>query len=99
MSFISGKHVARRTMLRGLGATVALPFLDAMVPARGLLSGTATAASLERPRLVCIEMVHGAAGSQPVGGDAAPVVAGRGRTRVRPRADLAQPARGATASI
>ena len=28
----------RRTMLRGLGATVALPFLDAMVPARGLWS-------------------------------------------------------------
>ena len=34
MSVISGKHVARRTMLRGLGATLALPFLDAMVPAR-----------------------------------------------------------------
>jgi hypothetical protein len=67
MSFITGKHVARRTMLRGLGATVALPFLDAMVPARGLLSGTATAASLERPRLVAIEMVHGAAGSSPWG--------------------------------
>ncbi len=28
----------RRTMLRGLGATVALPFLDAMVPARGALA-------------------------------------------------------------
>jgi hypothetical protein len=67
MSFITGKHVARRTMLRGLGATVALPFLDAMVPARGLLTGTATAASLDRPRLVCIEMVHGAAGSSPWG--------------------------------
>ena len=34
MSVISGKHVARRTMLRGLGAPLALPFLDAMVPAR-----------------------------------------------------------------
>jgi hypothetical protein len=63
MSFIAGKHIHRRTMLRGLGATVALPFLDAMVPARGLWSKTARAASLDRTRLVCIEMVHGAAGS------------------------------------
>src|SRR5262245_26990808 len=63
MSFIAGKHIPRRAMLRGLGATVALPFLDAMIPARGLWSKTASAASLDRTRLVCIEMVHGAAGS------------------------------------
>ena len=30
---ISNKALARRTFLRGLGATVALPFLDSMVPA------------------------------------------------------------------
>jgi hypothetical protein len=80
MSFITGKHVARRTMLRGLGATVALPFLDAMVPARGLLTGTAAAASLDRPRLVCIEMVHGAAGASPWGAEQhlwSPAAAGR----------------------
>jgi hypothetical protein len=80
MSFITGKHVARRTMLRGLGATVALPFLDAMVPARGLLAGSATAASLDRPRLVCIEMVHGAAGASPWGAEQhlwSPPAAGR----------------------
>ena len=79
MSFITGKHVARRTMLRGLGATVALPFLDAMVPARGLFAGSATAASLDRPRLVTIEMVHGAAGSSPWGAEQhlwSPVTAG-----------------------
>src|SRR3954471_15402374 len=63
MSFITGKHIPRRAVLRGLGAAVALPFLDAMVPARGLWSRTAGAASLDRTRLVCIEMVHGAAGS------------------------------------
>jgi hypothetical protein len=63
MSFITGKHIGRRTMLRGLGATVALPFLDAMVPARSLWRKTASAATLDRPRLVCIEMVHGAAGA------------------------------------
>src|SRR5262244_3130435 len=67
MSFITGRHIPRRTMLRGLGATIALPFLDAMVPARGLWSRTARAASLDRTRLVCIEMVHGAAGSNAYG--------------------------------
>jgi hypothetical protein len=67
MAFVTGKHLHRRTVLRGLGATVALPFLDAMVPARALWSRTAQAASLDRTRLVCIEMVHGAAGSSDWG--------------------------------
>ena len=31
--FISKKALERRTFLRGLGATMALPLLDAMVPA------------------------------------------------------------------
>jgi hypothetical protein len=60
MSYITKKHVSRRTVLRGMGVTVALPFLDAMVPARTLLARTAVAG---RTRLSCIEMVHGAAGS------------------------------------
>lgn len=63
MPFLSGKSLDRRTVLRGLGATVALPFLDAMVPARGRWTSTVSAASLDRTRLVCIEMVHGAAGA------------------------------------
>src|SRR5437879_13717200 len=50
----------RRTFLRGVGATVALPFLDAMVPARGVVASAAAGA--ERTRLVCIEEVHGLAG-------------------------------------
>jgi len=58
--YLTKKHISRRTVLRGMGATVALPFLDAMVPARTLLAKTAAAG---RPRLACIEMVHGAAGS------------------------------------
>jgi hypothetical protein len=33
MSFVASKSVPRRTVLRGLGAAVALPLLDAMVPA------------------------------------------------------------------
>ena len=59
MEFITGKHLSRRTFLRGVGATVALPFLDAMVPAGHLWAKGAAGPT----RLVCIEMVHGAAGS------------------------------------
>ena len=33
MNLVTRKHVSRRTVLRGLGATVALPMLDAMTPA------------------------------------------------------------------
>src|SRR5215210_4359405 len=63
MPFISRKQIPRRAMLKGLGATVALPLLDAMVPAGGLWKDTVQAAGLDRTRLVCIEMVHGSAGS------------------------------------
>ncbi|MDP2388846.1 MAG: DUF1552 domain-containing protein, partial [Acidobacteriota bacterium] len=50
----------RRTFIRGaMGAAVALPFLDAMVAAKGI--GAAPAAA-ERTRLICIEEVHGLAG-------------------------------------
>ena len=41
--FISKKHVPRRTVLRGMGATLALPLLDSMVPALTALSQTAAA--------------------------------------------------------
>jgi len=60
MSYITGKHLSRRTFLRGAGATVALPFLEAMVPAGRL--GAAAAAATDRTRLVCIEEVHGLPG-------------------------------------
>jgi len=33
MSVITGRHLSRRTVLRGLGAAIALPVLDAMTPA------------------------------------------------------------------
>ena len=65
MEFITGKHISRRTVVRGLGATVALPFLDAMMPASRLWGRIK--ADLDRTRLVCIEMVHGAAGSNELG--------------------------------
>ena len=43
---ITGKHLHRRTFLRGLGAAVALPLLDAMVPA---LSNASTSAASKPP--------------------------------------------------
>jgi len=41
MTFLTRKHLARRTVLRGLGAAVALPVLDAMIPAATALAQTA----------------------------------------------------------
>ena len=61
MSILTGKHLPRRTFLRGMGTSVALPFLDAMVPAGR--SGRALAAeATDVTRLVCIEEVHGLPG-------------------------------------
>ena len=39
--FITKKYLSRRTVLRGAGAAIALPFLDAMVPASTALAQTA----------------------------------------------------------
>ncbi len=64
--YITKKHISRRTVLRGMGVTMALPFLDAMVPAKTLLAKTAAAGKV---RLACIEQVHGAAGSTKIGLD------------------------------
>jgi hypothetical protein len=41
MSFITGKALPRRTVLRGLGTTLALPLLDSMVPALSVVSKAA----------------------------------------------------------
>ena len=35
MQFITGKHMERRTFIRGMGASIALPWLDAMAPQVG----------------------------------------------------------------
>jgi hypothetical protein len=51
------KHLARRTFLRGAGVTLALPLLDAMIPANTALA--ATAANL-RLRYGFLYMPHGA---------------------------------------
>src|SRR5579863_4267180 len=63
---ITKKHISRRTVLRGAGVALGLPFLDAMLPAQTPLAKTA---ANPRARLCCIEMVHGAAGSTVDGSD------------------------------
>ncbi len=60
MPYLTGTQLPRRTFLRGVGATVALPFLDAMVPAGRLAA--AALAEVDVTRLVCIEEVHGLPG-------------------------------------
>ena len=55
--FITRKCLSRRTFLRGTGVTLALPFLDAMVPA--LTAQSKTAANVS-PRLSFVYLPHGA---------------------------------------
>ena len=63
--FLTGKHLSRRTFLRGTGAAISLPFLEAMTPAGRLTAQLR--AERDKTRLVAIEMVHGAAGAAPFG--------------------------------
>jgi len=51
--FITKKHLSRRHVLRGMGASIALPFMDAMVPA-------ATAQTAANLRLGFVYVPHGA---------------------------------------
>jgi hypothetical protein len=43
MNYITGKHLSRRTMLRGFGTALALPLLDSMLPALKAAKNTAAA--------------------------------------------------------
>lgn len=43
MKFLTGKTMARRTFLQGMGATLALPYLDAMTPSFSRFGGGAAA--------------------------------------------------------
>src|SRR3954453_17887576 len=58
MSFIAKKQIPRRTFLRGAGITLALPLLDAMVPASTLLAQTA---AVPKSRFAGIFFPHGMA--------------------------------------
>jgi len=55
--FITKKSLPRRTFLRGVGASLALPLLDSMIPARTLLAQTA---AKPVPRLGFVYIPHGA---------------------------------------
>jgi hypothetical protein len=55
--FLTRKHLSRRTVLKGAGASIALPLLDAMIPAGTALAQTAAAPSA---RLGFIYFPHGA---------------------------------------
>src|SRR6185436_1893857 len=56
--FITKKHLSRRTILRGAGAALALPFLDAMLPAATAL---AQSPASPKPRFVGCFVPHGMA--------------------------------------
>ena len=55
--FLTRKHLTRRTVLRGVGATLGLPLLDAMIPARTALAQTAAKTT---PHVGFIYFPHGA---------------------------------------
>ncbi len=63
--FITKRALSRRTVLRGMGAAVALPLLDAMVPA--VATARELAPVLPKSRFTGIEMVHGSAGATEYG--------------------------------
>jgi hypothetical protein len=56
--FLTKKHISRRTVLRGAGATLALPLLESMIPAATALAQTPAA---PKPRFVGCFVPHGAA--------------------------------------
>ncbi len=55
--FITKKHLPRRTFLKGVGASLSLPLLDAMIPAGTALAQTAAAA---KPKMGFFYLPHGA---------------------------------------
>jgi hypothetical protein len=57
MSFITKKHLPRRTFLQGIGVTLALPLLDSMIPAGTRLVHTA---AQPKSRFCGIYIPHGA---------------------------------------
>ncbi|MEQ1693597.1 MAG: hypothetical protein ABMA00_20075, partial [Gemmatimonas sp.] len=65
MAIITRHALDRRTFLQGLGAMVALPYLDVMQPVGRM--GVASAAPADPTRMLFMEMVHGAAGCSPFG--------------------------------
>ncbi|HZF28058.1 MAG TPA: DUF1552 domain-containing protein [Gammaproteobacteria bacterium] len=61
MRYLTKRHLSRRTVLRGVGAAIALPLLESMIPA-GIR--TASAAGAPRSRLACVYIPHGCVASR-----------------------------------
>ena len=61
MDYITGKLISRRTMLQGAGAALALPFLDAMSPARLSSQSRARAAATSPHRFLAYYLPNGQA--------------------------------------
>jgi hypothetical protein len=61
--YLAKKHLSRRTVLRGMGVTMALPFLEAMAPAGTVFARSAAG----KVRMSAIELVHGSAGATTYG--------------------------------
>ncbi len=57
MYFLTKKHLSRRTLLRGAGASIALPLLESMLPAAAM---GASAAATPKTRMAFLYMAHGA---------------------------------------
>jgi hypothetical protein len=55
--FLARKHLSRRTVLKGAGVSIALPLLDAMIPAATALASTP---AVVKPRLGFVYFPHGA---------------------------------------
>jgi hypothetical protein len=55
--FLTKKHLSRRTVLKGAGAAIGLPLLDAMIPAHTALAATAAA---PQTRMGFVYFPHGA---------------------------------------
>ena len=75
--YLSKKHVSRRTVLKGVGASIALPLLDAMNPAA--TAWAQTPAGSTPKRFAFVGFPHGAIMDQ--------LVAGADRHRLRDVAD------------
>src|SRR5687768_18556733 len=58
MAFLTRSHLSRRTFLRGMGVSLALPLLDSMIPAATAFGQTAAATA--RTRFGAIYFPHGA---------------------------------------
>jgi hypothetical protein len=57
---MSRRHLSRRTVLRGIGTGLALPFLEVMQPTRSVLAAGAAAVETAPVRMACLFFANGA---------------------------------------